>query len=366
MATGPAQSTISLENNDDDDDAEHAYGSDFEVNRKYLTFSWWLLNRGWIEVMERVEAAVRDVFGHLSPRDLLSFDTFSQLTFEVRKKIEGGSGDNQRDSKWLRTLMPPQTLEDFVLRESGVMGDSATATTSTGAADEQKSSSSDSTSTPTSTSSLRHLIDETSDLIESPAFSHVFTLLLDAGFSVLLNQKLLQGAFDSSSSTTTGPAVIPEEQPLVTSNVATKAVLLPKMLSVLTRQAHVIGNGMPNEYLEEMERVRELEAFAAVVYSSNWENEIRGSAQDDYLPSKILEEEDAGPDYDETLVASNTSAAASAAVPKAEEPSQVTSAGDESLVMVDPSQQTTQTTETTETSFESAWERATATTEGEK
>lgn len=68
-----------------------------------------------------------------------------------------------------------------------------------------------------------------------------------------------------------GPLVTPE----LKAERASKVILLPKILSVLTRQAHVIGNGMPNEYLQEMEGVRDLEAFAAVVYSSNWENEVR-------------------------------------------------------------------------------------------
>jgi peroxin-3 len=58
-------------------------------------------------------------------------------------------------------------------------------------------------------------------------------------------------------------------------------VLLPKILSVLTREAHAIGNGMPNEYLKEMEQVRDLEGFAAVVYSSNWEREMRHDATED-------------------------------------------------------------------------------------
>ena len=36
----------------------------------------------------------------------------------------------------------------------------------------------------------------------------------------------------------------------------------------MTRQAHVIGNGVSNEYVQAMEEIRDLEAFAAVVYSS--------------------------------------------------------------------------------------------------
>ncbi len=44
-------------------------------------------------------------------------------------------------------------------------------------------------------------------------------------------------------------------------------------LAVFCRQAHNIGAGANNEYLDKMEQVRELEAFAAVVYSSNFEFE---------------------------------------------------------------------------------------------
>lgn len=45
----------------------------------------------------------------------------------------------------------------------------------------------------------------------------------------------------------------------------------------MARQAHVIGNGVnpPNDYLVAMEQgVKELDAFAAVVYSSNFDNEL--------------------------------------------------------------------------------------------
>lgn len=343
LATGTAQSTISLENNDDDN-PEQAYGSDFETNRKYLTFSWWLLNRGWTDVVETVEAAVRDVFGHLSPRDVLSFDTFSQLTLEVRKKVERKSNSDRPGAQWLPFLLPPTPLEDFVLKESGVLGDSATATT--------HESGSSSASSPTSTISpaLRRLLDETSDLIESPAFCHVLTLLLDAGFSVLLNNKLLAGAFGPQVPVAGPVPATPSEQDAA--SPTTRAVLLPKILSVLTRQAHVIGNGMANEYLQEMERVQDLQAFAAVVYSSNWENEIQ---QDAELVAAAASLND--------VAAASTAASASASAAAAGHTDEtatsqqdrgtgITSSQaivvDESVVMVEPSQ----------ISFESAWEKA--------
>jgi peroxin-3 len=100
----PNESTISLENHDDDT-LEQAYGNDFETNRRYLTFSWWLLHRGWKDLMTKVEAAVKEVFGPLSPREDITLEKFSELVQEVRKKIEG-STETERRSLALRYLYP--------------------------------------------------------------------------------------------------------------------------------------------------------------------------------------------------------------------------------------------------------------------
>jgi peroxin-3 len=239
--------TISLENNDDDS-AEQAYGTDFDVNRKYLTFSWWLLNRGWVDVRHRVEHAVRQVFGHLSPRDTVTLETFAKLSGDVRSLVEGSG------TAWLPFLLPQANMEEFVLRESGVLD-----------SDPSVPPSSPSSPSPASTS-LRRLLDETADLVESPHFTHVHSQILDAGFSVLLQDKLVAGVFDTPAVSASAIDDTPDS--------VSRAVLLPKILSVLTRQAHVIGNGMPNEYLQAMEGVRDLEGFAAVVYSSNWQAEV--------------------------------------------------------------------------------------------
>ncbi|KAL2188326.1 Peroxin-3 [Thermothelomyces heterothallicus CBS 203.75] len=278
LATGgnAAPGTINLENNDDDG-AEEAYGTDFEVNRKYLTFSWWLLNRGWVDVMHRVEAAVRQVFGHLSPRDTISLHTFSKLTHGVRSIVEGSGPSTEARTAWLPFLLPPVDMEDFVLRESGVLEpdpvDNAVAAA-------QGTSPTPATPAPPSTAaSLRRLLDETADLIESPHFAHVHTQLLDAGFSALLEQKVASGVFDANNT----PLAAADPLGGAGAILGNRAVLLPKILSVLTRQAHAIGQGMSdavpptvnvNEYLQAMEAVPDLEGFAAVVYSSNWQAEI--------------------------------------------------------------------------------------------
>ena len=311
LATGGQHGTISLENNDDDN-TEQAYGSDFDINRKYLTFSWWLLNKGWKDLMHRVESAVRTVFGSLSPRDLLSFERFSELTMEVRKLVEGSTNEERQKSDWLNFLLPPRDMEDEVIRESGIL---------------DETSNRDAEHSPAASQAiLRRLLDETADLIESPSFTHVLTLLLDAGFSYLIDNKLATAAFELPASDGIVTPELKDQQ-------RSKVILLPKILSVLTRQAHVIGDGMPNEYLQKMETVRDLEAFAAVVYSSNWEQEIR--TDDDLMASAV------------DLGAPQTSGIVTQTQAQTQTQGTQGTQGESSMVVVDP-----------QGGFESAWGRA--------
>lgn len=136
---------------------------------------------------------------------------------------------------------------------------------------------------------LRRLLDETSDLVDSPSFHHVLTLILDAAFSLLIDQKIAHLAYKippiSSSTSRVQELVDPK----------TAKAKVANTLAIFCRQAHVIGSGgstgitsgvglagpaaggVPgvggNEYLAAMEQVRDLEAFAAVVYSSNFDFE---------------------------------------------------------------------------------------------
>jgi len=126
-------------------------------------------------------------------------------------------------------------------------------------------SSSESTS-PTTTTSLRRLIDETSDLIDSPAFTHVLTQLLDAAFSHLVDVKISQLSYKIPPTSDNHARV----QEIVGHDIKAKVA---NSLAVFCRQAHSIGTGANNEYLAAIEAVGGLEAFAAVVYSSNFEYE---------------------------------------------------------------------------------------------
>lgn len=215
--------------------------------------------------MLKVEEAVKDVFNRLNPRDDVTMQTFSELTLEVRKRVEGATESERKANRWLQYLLPPREEEAYVLKESGMI-------TEPSSLDAFSSSAS-------GTSPLRRLLDETSDLIDSPPFSQVLTMLLDAGFSTLVDEKLAQQAYKQPGTVSDNTL----NAPRILEIVDIKPVKLPIILAVLTKQAHKIGNGVPNEYLQAMEQVRDLEAFAAVVYSSNWESEI-SPLQDQNIP----------------------------------------------------------------------------------
>ena len=326
---------ISLENRDDEDaDAAAArdyYGSDLNTNRMYLTFSWWLLHRGWAILKQKVEIAVAEVFGTLNPRDSISFEQLSQLTIEVRKTVEGATEDERRKHPWLQYLLAPREEEHAVLKESGI-----------GPIDGHNGQREFEI-----TRSLRRLLDETSDIIESPTFSHVLTLTLDATFSLLVDDKIATQAYKIPAQTTpspnpqavpaddfrhSNPLLSPESRTLEipepsTTPAAAKQTTckLATILAVITRQAHEVSSsgdlerimsgsasnngifdlpdGQPaapslanaNAYLSAIESVGDLEAFAAVVYSSNFELEGVEKLEENETPQEST-------DIDESLV----------------------------------------------------------------
>ncbi|KAI9672210.1 MAG: peroxin [Alyxoria varia] len=332
---------ISLENRDDEDADAAAvrdyYGSDLNTNRMYLTFSWWLLHRGWAILKQKVETAVAEVFGTLNPRDSISFEHLSQLTIEVRKRVEGATEDERRKHPWLQYLLPPRDQEQAVLKESGI----GPIEGHNGQGEFEI------------TRSLRRLLDETSDIIESPTFSHILTLMLDATFSLLVDDRIATQAYKIPAQTTPSPdpQIVPTDDLLQTNPLlspesriqeipetsttpaapGTAAVAkqvpckLATVLAVITRQAHEISlsgdlerimsgsasnNGVfdmldgqsaapslkdANGYLSAIESVGDLEAFAAVVYSSNFELEGVENLEENETPQESA-------DIDESLV----------------------------------------------------------------
>lgn len=236
--------------------------------------------------MEQVRATVTEVFGPLNPREDITLARLSELTLQVRKNIEGSTEQERRSKKWLTYLLPPSEEEENVLQESGVFGVSEPPS-------------------PQTASKLRHLLDETADLIESPSFAHVVTLLNNEGFSTLVEQKCAADAFKPSHNGEMAPQSFDSVATVIPPPNLTPKTKLANVLAVMARQAHVIGNGAnpPNEYLAAMDQgVRELDAFAAVVYSSNFDNELLSSGLSPGILPVDLADVDTSSSYAPVLV----------------------------------------------------------------
>ncbi len=182
---------------------------------------------------------------------------------------------HRRIRQWLSLILPSRDQEDAVLRDSGM--------TTPPPLPQQPPTLQDPTSIPSPPNSppsaastislpLRRLLDETSDLIESPMFTHVLTVILDSTFSQLADKKLRSEAYKLPP-LTLEPLTSERITEVTDSDPAAASVKLPIILAVMVREAHNIGRGVPNEYVQAMESVSELEGFAAVVYSSNFEFE---------------------------------------------------------------------------------------------
>ena len=277
--------SISLEDHDDSNVASSAnFGNDFETNRRFLTFSWFLLHRGYAKILEEVRTAVTEVFAGIPPTEAITARKLSDLTLEIRKRIEGPTEQARYATRWLPFVLPPREEEESVLLESGVITppSSSSATTPDPTSDSGPDRSAPSLMN-TSSGPLRRLLDETADLIDSPTFTRIHTLILNTLFSHLIDVKVAEQAFprptEVSNSDTSGR--IQEVESAVTVVPAEPRVKLATILAVLTRQAHAVGNNgsdPPNDYVQVVDRdVKELESFAAVIYANNLSRSVEES-----------------------------------------------------------------------------------------
>ena len=273
--------SISLEDHDDER-AGAGFGNDFETNRRYLTFSWFLLHRGYAQIMSKVKAAVEDVFGGISPSEGISAARLSDLVLTVRKQVEGTTEQERYATRWLPYMLPPKEEEEAVLIESGVI--TPTPSSPGPAGDGESRAGHGSPHIDTSTGPLRQLLDETADLIDSPTFTRIHTLLLSSMFSHLIDTRVIGQAYPQPTAQSPSSSLSSAQHPRI-QNLDSAVTVVPgelrvklaNVLAIITRQAHAIGNGNnpPNEYVSVAEaEVKELEAFAAVIYASNLDQRL--------------------------------------------------------------------------------------------
>jgi peroxin-3 len=200
------------------------------INRMYLTFSWWLLNKGWVSLSERIHDAVASVFDEVTPRTDVTLEDLSQLIGRVQFKIDHPVTVLESNN-FFNNLLPPPELDSYVLSQRPVTEEGEVQNTDV-------------------TPPLRRLLDETADFIESPNAVDVIQRLVHAGLTTFVNK--LSPLFPASQGD------------------PSKAKLA-SVLATVTKQAHFMASGQPyepNEYISSMVNVPELDGFSALVYSN--------------------------------------------------------------------------------------------------
>lgn len=214
----------------------------------FLSLSWWLLNRGWLEFQTIVEESVNKEFSELNPRDTLTLKEFSdKLTHVFRhtneKLLLSSVTGADEDSILRNILLPSPSLEDFVLQQTldpealNILGEDRTI--------------------------LGQLIHETTKCIESTVSSIVLESLINESFQYIMEQ--VETSVGKKKSSKTEEAQPSEEPSDKKYQVAVYAISCKDCCNEILKSGVV---SMDNEFLARLDSVVILDDLSASVYSN--------------------------------------------------------------------------------------------------
>ncbi|KAI8146360.1 Peroxin-3 [Fennellomyces sp. T-0311] len=218
---------------------------DPQTERMFLSASWWLLHRGWRKCAERVKEAVDEVIGDVPLKRIFKYNDAEEIVNKLRRRIEYEKDGTTPIS--YRSWMLPDTEEEaneFLVQAGFEEGFPK--------------------SVDPSSISLKRLLDETKDYIDSPDFSAVLGSCLDEVFAIFDHHafaKALLPATATMDFSTHRIQEIHDDEPIDKVKKVTLANLLPS----ISRQAHLVIAG--NEYLNAFAYIKELQAFSAMIYT---------------------------------------------------------------------------------------------------
>lgn len=210
---------------------------DEDIERKYLTLSWWLLHIGWRDIAVRVRSVVEDVLEGVSLKTHLSMQDVRALVLQIRKQVEFEANGQTRTDITSAIFPLSPSAEQNVLIQGGISPHLATIDPP-----------------------LRRLLDETKEYVAGPDFQLVWGLALDKGCDMVLDG-LEREIFGEHSG-------VEEVDPAVQTLSADKTERLAGILPGLARWCHPALYGLPNELVEALGNMREVAGLSAILYSS--------------------------------------------------------------------------------------------------
>lgn len=196
------------------------------AEQAFLSFSWWIINKGTAHLVETIETQVRDVFSSVEPRDVVSFDDFVSLIKKTQSQIETQTLNSAFISK---CILPPSEQNFFLLQQTNDFDVLAKFNNNV-----------------TNTEKLNHLLSELSTYLNDESVAEIVKSLVHAGADKVLE--------------TVGASYQGTER---------NRLKVASLVGHLTKHsAKLTENLSENETLEKMNFVLSLEELSAKVYSN--------------------------------------------------------------------------------------------------
>ncbi|KAK7682742.1 hypothetical protein QCA50_014125 [Cerrena zonata] len=233
-----------MENASPEEELQEVELVDEETERMFLTLSWWILHVGWKDVGERVRRGVEEVFEGVSLKSKLNASELHRLMSDVRRRVEFEVTfeGKERRINFISTLLPPspETLH-HVLTQGGIPPRQAF----------------------THDRVFHTLLSEARQHLSSASFQVVLEASLDKATEILFDG-LEKTVFKGS------PSDVVDD----VSGFSGPRVRLAGMLPGLAKWCHSAVEGLPNELVDGLGSIREVNAFSAIIYSS-YEDQFR-------------------------------------------------------------------------------------------
>ncbi|VEU21325.1 DEKNAAC102333 [Brettanomyces naardenensis] len=215
----------------------------------FLSFSWWLLNKGWVQIKNVIEDSVEDVFGEINPRQELNIEEFSALINAVQQKIYARLQRLEEPSSpelIVSSLLPPPDLVFFLLQQTNDMEflSNFNANLANG-------------------ENLDKLLRELNNYLGNEQVPSILNLLVAVGISKVLDNifgdMVAKGMASNAQSAEKDEA---EEQ-------KSAKVKLASLLASVTKQSNKLtNNSFDNDILYTLNNLQELDDLSASVYSN--------------------------------------------------------------------------------------------------
>ncbi|KAI0462611.1 peroxin [Komagataella kurtzmanii] len=233
----------------------------------FLSFSWWLLNKGWLEIKNKIEPCVEQHFGGINPRQQLKINEFAELLNKCQncidlkvlnlteEDIHLGVGVIEDQSQPVgrkstnfitNALLPPKEFEFFLLQQTNDLDFLSRFNNNI-----------------VNTESLNMLLDELNNYLNNADINLIVNKLATLGITKVLDEIVLN--------------LLQKNQPNPISDMNIRDIdlndlppyKLAALLANITKQSiSLTNNSVENPTLADLNNLPELNDLSASVYSN--------------------------------------------------------------------------------------------------